>query len=77
MKIVVIGGTGLIGSKLVKKLKDIGHEAVAASPSRVLIPSQAKAFQKLLFSKNFILKKSKKNYCHSLFLNIYLERKNE
>lgn len=32
MKIVVIGGTGLIGSRLVKKLKDQGHEAVAASP---------------------------------------------
>src|SRR6185369_5837877 len=33
MKIVVIGGTGLIGSKLVKKLRGQGHEAVAASPS--------------------------------------------
>jgi uncharacterized protein YbjT (DUF2867 family) len=33
MKIVVIGGTGLIGSKLVKKLSDHGHEAVAASPN--------------------------------------------
>ncbi len=32
MKIVVIGGTGLIGSKLVKKLRAHGHEAVAASP---------------------------------------------
>jgi len=32
MKIVVIGGTGLIGSKLVAKLRDHGHEAVAASP---------------------------------------------
>jgi uncharacterized protein YbjT (DUF2867 family) len=32
MKIVVIGGTGLIGSKLVKKLRDQGNEAVAASP---------------------------------------------
>src|SRR5499427_5948901 len=32
MKIVVIGGTGLIGSKLVKKLREQGHEAVAASP---------------------------------------------
>lgn len=32
MKIVVIGGTGLIGSKLVKKLHEHGHEAVAASP---------------------------------------------
>jgi len=33
MKIVVIGGTGLIGSKLVSKLREHGHEAVAASPS--------------------------------------------
>jgi uncharacterized protein YbjT (DUF2867 family) len=32
MKIVVIGGTGLIGSKLVKILLERGHEAVAASP---------------------------------------------
>jgi uncharacterized protein YbjT (DUF2867 family) len=32
MKIVVIGGTGLIGSKLVTKLHSHGHEAVAASP---------------------------------------------
>jgi uncharacterized protein YbjT (DUF2867 family) len=33
MKIVVIGGTGLIGSKLVKKLREEGQEVVAASPS--------------------------------------------
>ena len=32
MKIVVIGGTGLIGSKLVPKLRQQGHDAVAASP---------------------------------------------
>ena len=32
MKIVVIGGTGLIGSKLVTKLGEHGHDAVAASP---------------------------------------------
>jgi len=32
MKIVVIGGTGLIGSKLVAKLREDGHEALAASP---------------------------------------------
>ncbi len=31
MKIVVIGGTGLIGSKVVAKLRDHGHEAVSAS----------------------------------------------
>ncbi|MFC5757932.1 SDR family oxidoreductase [Rhizobium sp. GCM10022189] len=33
MKIVVIGGTGLIGSKLVKRLEAKGHEAIAASPA--------------------------------------------
>lgn len=33
MKIVVIGGTGLIGSKVVKLLRERGHEAVSASPS--------------------------------------------
>jgi len=32
MKIVVIGGTGLIGSKLVEKLSRAGHEPLAASP---------------------------------------------
>jgi uncharacterized protein YbjT (DUF2867 family) len=33
MKIVVIGGTGLIGSKVVEKLKQKGHEAIAAAPN--------------------------------------------
>jgi uncharacterized protein YbjT (DUF2867 family) len=33
MKIVVIGGTGLIGTKLVHNLRMQGHEVVAASPS--------------------------------------------
>ena len=33
MKIVVIGGTGLIGSKLVLQLREHGHEAIAASPN--------------------------------------------
>ncbi|MEV5840605.1 SDR family oxidoreductase [Streptomyces sp. NPDC051985] len=33
MKIVVIGGTGLIGSKVVAGLREHGHEAVAAAPS--------------------------------------------
>jgi uncharacterized protein YbjT (DUF2867 family) len=33
VKIVVIGGTGLIGSKLVTKLGEHGHEMVAASPN--------------------------------------------
>ena len=33
MKIVVIGGSGLIGSKLVPKLRQHGHETIAASPN--------------------------------------------
>ena len=33
MKIVVIGGTGLIGSKVVEKLKQKGHETIAAAPN--------------------------------------------
>ena len=33
MKIVVIGGTGLIGKKVVTNLRQRGHEALAASPS--------------------------------------------
>ena len=33
MKIVVIGGSGLIGSKVVDKLREAGHDVLAASPS--------------------------------------------
>src|SRR5262252_7805500 len=33
MKIVVLGGSGLIGKKLVNKLRELGHQVVAASPS--------------------------------------------
>lgn len=33
MKIVVIGGTGLIGSKVVNKLNDAGHQTIAAAPN--------------------------------------------
>jgi uncharacterized protein YbjT (DUF2867 family) len=32
MKLVIIGGTGLIGSKLVTRLREQGHEALAAAP---------------------------------------------
>ncbi|HET7620080.1 MAG TPA: NAD-dependent epimerase/dehydratase family protein, partial [Vicinamibacterales bacterium] len=33
MKLVIIGGTGLIGSKLVARLREQRHEAVAAAPN--------------------------------------------
>ena len=32
MKIVIVGGTGLIGSKIIPILRNVGHEVVAASP---------------------------------------------
>src|ERR1700682_2227384 len=38
MKIVVIGGTGLIGTKVVNNLRQQGHEALAASPSKGVNP---------------------------------------
>jgi len=40
MKIVVIGGTGLIGSKLVNKLREHGHEA--DHPRSFLFPAAVK-----------------------------------
>jgi nucleoside-diphosphate-sugar epimerase len=38
MTLVIIGGTGLIGSKLVTRLRERGHEAVAASPDTGVNP---------------------------------------
>jgi uncharacterized protein YbjT (DUF2867 family) len=33
MKIAVIGGTGLVGSKVIAQLRNNGHEAIAAAPN--------------------------------------------
>ena len=33
MKVLVIGGSGLIGSQVIANLTELGHEAVPASPS--------------------------------------------
>jgi uncharacterized protein YbjT (DUF2867 family) len=60
MKIVVIGGSGLIGSKLVNDLVSHGHEALAASPNtapyygavpaeRALVPENAARLGELRF----------------------------
>jgi DNA-binding CsgD family transcriptional regulator len=46
MKIVIIGGTGLIGSKLVKKLTEHGHETLPASPDLGVTRSRARAWRK-------------------------------
>ncbi len=46
MKIVVIGGTGLIGSKTVAILRQGGHNVFAASPIPVSTRSLARALRR-------------------------------
>jgi uncharacterized protein YbjT (DUF2867 family) len=48
MKIVVIGGTGLIGSKLVEKLHAAGHDAVPASPDTGVDTYTGKGLEEVL-----------------------------
>src|ERR1043165_6336046 len=48
MKIVVIGGTGLIGSKLVNKLRQQRHEAVAAAPNTGVNPLTGEGLAEVL-----------------------------
>ena len=48
MKIVVIGGTGLIGSKLVTWLREHGHEPVAASPKSGVNPLTGEGLAEVL-----------------------------
>jgi uncharacterized protein YbjT (DUF2867 family) len=46
MKLLIIGGTGLIGSKLVTKLRERGNDAVAASPDTGSTRSPVRGSQK-------------------------------
>jgi len=48
MKIVVIDGGGLIGTKLVNKLRERGHEVVAAHPPRASTRSRVRDWPKRL-----------------------------
>jgi uncharacterized protein YbjT (DUF2867 family) len=48
MKIVILGGSGLIGGKLVKLLKASGHEAIAASPSSGVDATTGKGLREAL-----------------------------
>jgi hypothetical protein len=52
MKIVVIGGSGLIGKKLVNDLCQHGHEVAAAHPLRASTPSLARDWLKRLLGSN-------------------------
>jgi uncharacterized protein YbjT (DUF2867 family) len=55
MKIVVIGGTGLIGSKVVTILRRRGHEAVAASPSSGVNTLTAEGLEGALAGANVVV----------------------
>src|SRR5690348_6236693 len=55
MKIVVIGGTGLIGSKVVGKLNALGHEAVAASPNSGVNTLTGEGLEEVLKGANVVV----------------------
>lgn len=55
MKIVVIGGTGLIGSKLVTRLGEHGHEAVAASPNSGVNTITGEGVKEVLQGANVVI----------------------
>jgi uncharacterized protein YbjT (DUF2867 family) len=55
MKIVIIGGSGLIGKKLVKSLRERGHEAVAASPSSGVNAVTGEGLSEVLVDANVVV----------------------
>lgn len=55
MKIVVIGGTGLIGSKVVEHLTEHGHEAVAASPNSGVNTITGEGLAEVLVGANVVV----------------------
>jgi len=55
MKIVVIGGTGLIGTKVVNNLRQRGHEVVAASPSTGVNTLTGEGLKEALVGANVVV----------------------
>jgi uncharacterized protein YbjT (DUF2867 family) len=55
MKIVVIGGSGLIGKKLVRNLRERGHEALSASPSSGVDTITGEGLAKVLVDANTVV----------------------
>lgn len=55
MKIVVIGGTGLIGSKLVARLGEHGHQAVAAAPNTGVNSLTGEGVEEVLRDANVVI----------------------
>jgi uncharacterized protein YbjT (DUF2867 family) len=55
MKVVIIGGTGLIGRKLATKLQSGGHEVVAASPSTGVNSLTGEGLEEALTGANVVV----------------------
>lgn len=55
MKVVIIGGTGLIGRKLATKLRSGGHQVVAASPSTGVNSLTGEGLQEVLTGTNVVV----------------------
>ncbi|KAA0697850.1 NAD-dependent epimerase/dehydratase family protein [Neorhizobium sp. P12A] len=55
MKIVVIGGTGLIGSKTVERLRKKGHDVLAASPNSGVDTLTGKGLDEALAGANVVI----------------------
>src|SRR4029077_4251646 len=55
MKIVVIGGTGLIGSKVVANLRQKGHEVLAAAPNTGVNTITGKGFKEAMAGTQVVI----------------------
>ena len=55
MKFVIIGGTGLIGSKLVARLREHGHQAVPASPDTGVNTLTGEGLAQVLSGANVVI----------------------
>ena len=76
MKLVIIGGTGLIGSKLVTTLREQGHEAVAASPDTGVNTLTGEGLAEVLQGASVVVDVSNSpsfedSGCHGILHHIY------
>ena len=55
MKIVIIGGSGLIGKKLARRLLAQGHEVIAASPSTGVNTVTGEGLNKVLYAADVVV----------------------
>lgn len=76
MKIVVIGGTGLIGAKVVKILKALGHEAIAASPSSGVDATTGKGLSEVLKGSQVVVDVSNSPSFEEKFAVEFFEKSN-